>query len=89
MIKRTIRWHGRVQGVGFRATVRTIADELGLAGHVRNLHDGSVEAVVEGSSQEIDGLIDAVGQRMQGNIDRSETTEASATGAFTGFSVQR
>ncbi len=34
---------GRVQGVGFRAFVRDVANELGLQGYVKNLKDGSVE----------------------------------------------
>jgi len=40
---RGYRVHGRVQGVGFRWWTRSIADRLGLGGHVRNLSSGSVE----------------------------------------------
>lgn len=39
---------GRVQGVFFRAFTRDVGDRLGLGGWVRNLPDGSVEAVFEG-----------------------------------------
>jgi len=39
---------GLVQGVGFRAFVRRRALQLGLRGYTRNLHDGRVEAMVEG-----------------------------------------
>jgi len=41
--------HGRVQGVGFRWWVWRQATRLGLRGHARNLRDGSVEVIAEGS----------------------------------------
>lgn len=40
--------HGRVQGVGFRASVRMRATRLGLAGSAVNLDDGSVQVIAEG-----------------------------------------
>ncbi len=40
---------GRVQGVFFRASTRTVALGLGLRGHAKNLPDGSVEVVAAGS----------------------------------------
>ncbi len=49
--------HGRVQGVFFRANTQREAQRLGLAGWVRNLPDGSVEAVAEGERATIEELI--------------------------------
>ena len=48
---------GRVQGVWFRAHTREKAEELGLSGWVRNLHDGRVEAVFEGEDKEVDEMV--------------------------------
>ena len=39
---------GAVQGVYFRSTTQTRAQQLGLAGWVKNLPDGSVEVMAEG-----------------------------------------
>lgn len=39
---------GRVQGVGFRATVQNYAKEMGLKGTAQNMPDGTVEVYVEG-----------------------------------------
>jgi acylphosphatase len=47
---------GRVQGVGFRYTTRGVAQELGLAGWVRNLPNGAVEVWAQGSVDVVDQL---------------------------------
>lgn len=47
---------GRVQGVFFRASTREQAVRLGLAGHARNLPDGSVEVVASGGAGALDEL---------------------------------
>lgn len=52
-----IIYHGKVQGVFFRANCQTNATMLGLKGWVRNLPDGSVESVVEGERSTIEGHI--------------------------------
>ncbi|MBW3668186.1 MAG: acylphosphatase, partial [Actinobacteria bacterium] len=49
MIRRRVVVDGRVQGVFFRETCRRQAEAAGVAGEVRNLPDGRVEAVFEGS----------------------------------------
>ena len=49
--------HGRVQGVSFRYYTRRRATELGLAGHVRNAWDGTVEVVAEGRRAGLEQLL--------------------------------
>ncbi|MCX7913010.1 MAG: acylphosphatase [Thermodesulfovibrionales bacterium] len=48
---------GKVQGVYFRAFTKEVADTLGLKGWVRNLPDGSVEAIFEGDKNLIEMAI--------------------------------
>lgn len=49
---------GRVQGVGFRYFAKHKADELQIAGWVRNTPDGKVEIEAEGEFQNIENFID-------------------------------
>jgi acylphosphatase len=49
---------GRVQGVFFRDTCRRLAEQHGVAGWVRNLPDGRVEAVFEGPAEDVRRLVD-------------------------------
>jgi acylphosphatase len=48
---------GRVQGVGFRMWAQRRARMLGISGSVRNLADGSVEVVGEGSRETLEQLL--------------------------------
>jgi acylphosphatase len=50
------RVRGRVQGVGYRYFVMREAEQRGVTGYVRNLADGSVEVVAEGSDLTLSGL---------------------------------
>jgi acylphosphatase len=48
---------GRVQGVGFRESLRRRAETLAVAGWARNRPDGTVEAWAEGSPDGVDTLL--------------------------------
>ena len=48
---------GRVQGVGFRESMRAVAQALEINGWVRNCEDGSVEAVTQGDEFAIEQLV--------------------------------
>ncbi len=57
MIRKRVVVSGRVQDVFFRDSARREADSAGVAGWVRNLSDGRVEAVFEGSAADVDRLV--------------------------------
>jgi len=52
-----LRIHGQVQGVMFRGWTVDEATERGLDGWVRNVHDGTVEAVLAGEDAKVDEMI--------------------------------
>ncbi len=57
---------GRVQGVGFRATTRSRARSLGVAGWVRNTPAGEVEAELEGPADRVESMLDWIGRGPHG-----------------------
>lgn len=61
-IRRIVRVRGRVQGVGFRMDAASAAARLGVAGTVRNLWDGTVEADVEGPAEAVEAMIEHLQQ---------------------------
>ena len=58
MTRVRVRVRGRVQGVFFRVEAQRRADSLGVAGWIRNAHDGSVEAVFEGPDERVESMLD-------------------------------
>ena len=52
-----VRIHGRVQGVWYRGWTVDEASARGLHGWVRNVHDGTVEAVFAGDPERVDEMV--------------------------------
>ncbi|MEE1352769.1 MAG: acylphosphatase [Acutalibacteraceae bacterium] len=89
MIKRkSIVFHGRVQGVGFRWTASQIAGEYGLTGWVRNEYDGTVTMEVQGSQDLIDNLVDRLYRDTYIRIDSMEVRTLSVVPEERGFKVR-
>ena len=85
----SVFWSGRVQGVGFRYTAESAALKLGVAGWVRNLPDGRVEAVVEGPEKTLKTLLDQIASGpMKKYIRGVETRWEKPTGEFDGFQIR-
>jgi len=82
--------YGYVQGVYYRAFVSRRASALGLAGYVRNLHDGeAVEVVAEGERKQLEELIShlQVGPPAA-RVERVVTTWSEYTGRYADFRIR-
>jgi acylphosphatase len=79
---------GRVTGVGFRYFTQDAARREGLAGVVRNLPDGRVEAIAEGDEASVTRLEIAVRRGpSRARVDRVEIDDLPVTGRYVGFTV--
>jgi acylphosphatase len=80
---------GRVQGVGFRWFVEREAHMLGIAGWVRNNHDGSVEVLAQGTRDQLSGLHSRLREGPRAaRVDAVEVSEASLTSELSSFRIE-
>lgn len=88
IVRARVVFQGLVQGVFFRANTQERARSLGLTGWVRNLPDGSVEAVFEGEESAVKGAIDwCATKQPHARVERKVVETSEATGEFDGFSI--
>jgi len=81
---------GRVQGVGFRYTAKTVATGFEITGLVKNLPDGRVELVAEGAQAELEAfLVELHGAGLAGFIRDEQVIWADAKNEFRGFEIVR
>ncbi len=85
MITRHLLISGRVQGVYYRESMRQEAEQLGVTGWVRNLADGRVEAMVQGSDSAVAAIIEWA-RRGPPAAQVNEILIAPADGHFSDFS---
>lgn len=89
-VRMMVLYSGRVQGVGFRYTVRTVAAGFEVSGTVRNLADGRVELVAEGEKPELELFRAAIrDEGLAANIRGEAVTWSEALGGFRGFEIVR
>jgi len=80
---------GRVQGVGFRWFVEREAHILGIAGWVRNNHDGSVEVLAQGTRDQLSGLHSRLREGPRAaRVDAVEVSEANPVGELSSFRIE-
>jgi len=79
---------GKVQGVFFRVETQKAARGYGVTGWVRNLADGTVEALAEGERNRVDALIDWCqrGAPMS-RVDRVDVEARDYSGSYDSFEV--
>ena len=83
-----VRIRGMVQGVCFRAFARDAATSEGVTGWVRNLRDGSVEALFEGDTDRVERMIAWCHRGSPyGFVDQVEVKEEAYEGAFDRFVI--
>ena len=81
--------HGYVQGVGFRYFASRKASALNIRGYTRNMSDGSVEIVAQGTRSALENLLVALRQGPSaGEVDEVETTWREPTEHFRSFSIR-
>lgn len=91
MIAKQVFYEGRVQGVGFRYTVKQTAREYDVRGWVRNLTDGRVELQVVGEEEEVDGFLDGIADSELTHFIKGSTVinlEPSALQGLRGFEIR-
>ena len=84
-----VYYEGRVQGVGFRATVRGVAEGFEVNGWVRNLADGRVEMLAQGESAEIKDFLAAIRESgLAGHIHAETAESATVEAELRGFKIR-
>jgi len=89
-VRLNVFYSGRVQGVGFRYTAKSVAAGFEITGTVRNLPDGRVELVAEGARAELEAFCAAIrAEGLSGFIRDEQVSWAAAQNEFRGFEIVR
>jgi acylphosphatase len=88
MVRYRVLVSGLVQGVAFRAACRQAAERQGVSGWVRNLPDGSVEAVFEGPAEAVDALVEWSRHGPRLAEVKEVRVQAEPTEGISGFQVR-
>ena len=84
-----VRFAGRVQGVGFRATARDVARGFPVSGWVRNEPDGDVMMEIQGEAGAIETVVAELHRRMSRNIERLDRAPMAEHPGEAGFEIRR
>jgi acylphosphatase len=84
-----VHYEGRVQGVGFRYAAMSLAGGFELAGTVKNLPDGRVELIVEGTREELTAFKQAIRESELGHFIKKEDVAWQEPQGLRGFEIAR
>ena len=85
-----VLFSGRVQGIGFRYTVKQTALGFEVTGWVKNLADGRVELLVEGERGELEAFQEAIPEAgLRRFIRETQLEWSNGTGEFREFEIAR
>tara|TARA_Y100001933_G_scaffold215381_1_gene222031 strand:+ start:1829 stop:2110 length:282 start_codon:yes stop_codon:yes gene_type:complete len=87
LIRLRLIYTGRVQGVGFRATVRAAAKRFGATGWVRNEPDGTVLAEIQGPRSAVDACLAGIADAMSRNIHKTSRSELEPVAGEDSFEI--
>jgi len=88
MVARRLYYSGKVQGVGFRYSVKQLAAGYDVLGWVRNLPDGRVEVWAQGEKSEVEAMEKGILEsHLNGFIREIETKEEKADPGLRGFDI--
>ncbi|MEX2219934.1 MAG: acylphosphatase [Phycisphaerales bacterium] len=84
-----MRYSGRVQGVGFRATTRWIASQHPVTGWVRNEEDGGVLLEAQGEGSALELFLETVRTRLAATIAVENAVTVGVIEGEQGFELRR
>lgn len=88
VVRRDIRFFGKVQKVGFRLEIQDLAKRLGLVGNVKNEKDDQVELEIQGEEKKILFVVDNMKKLKRANVTHVEISEVPLVRGEIDFTIK-
>jgi acylphosphatase len=88
MITVSVCYEGKVQGVGFRASILSLAKGFDVTGWVKNLPDGRVELMTTGHKAEVEEFLQSIREsHLAGHIESESVLPTNPNPDLKGFRI--